>query len=124
MDSVISNWYMIVGALALGLFCSTMIFNFFRLPTKEQRRKVKEWLLYAVTEAERELGSGTGQLKLRKVYDMFCTRFPMAARAVSFDTFCLWVDEALEKMKEMLRDNKVLLAYTEGKNDNEKSHCK
>ncbi len=114
MDKVVSNWYMIVGALALVMLCITMILDFFKLPTKEQRRKVKEWLLFAVTEAEKELGSGTGQLKLRKVYDMFCTRFPAVAQAVSFDTFCMWVDEALEKMKEMLRENEAVRTYTEG----------
>ncbi|MFR6482019.1 MAG: hypothetical protein ACLUPD_10785 [Anaerotignum faecicola] len=46
----------------------------------EQREKVKEWLLLAVTEAEKELGSGTGQLKLRYVYDLFLRRFPAVAK--------------------------------------------
>ena len=57
------------------------------MPTNEQLKKVKEWLLWAVAEAEKELGSGTGQLKLRYVYDMFIVKFPSLAKIISFETF-------------------------------------
>lgn len=75
------------------------------MPTSEQREKVKEWLLWAVTQAEGELGSGTGKLKLRQTYDLFVQRFPAVAMAVSFDTFSLWVDEALKEMQNLLKTN-------------------
>lgn len=75
--------------------------------------KIKEWLLYAVTEAEKELGGGTGQLKLRQVYDLFVQRFPAVAAVISFDTFSGWVDEALEQMREMLAKNEQVAAYVE-----------
>lgn len=75
------------------------------LPTKKQTEKIKKWLLYAVTKAEAELGSGTGELKLRHVYDLFLTRFPMLSKFLSFELFSKWVDEALESMKEMLNRN-------------------
>lgn len=45
------------------------------MPSDKQLNKVREWLLYAVTKAEKELGGGTGQIKLRYVYDMFVARF-------------------------------------------------
>lgn len=38
---------------------------------KNQKEKIVEWLVYAVTEAEKQLGNGTGQLKLRLCYDWF-----------------------------------------------------
>lgn len=72
------------------------------------KRRRKQWLLYAVTKAEKELGGGTGQIKLRYVYDMFVARFVWLARVISFEAFSMMVDEALERMKKMLESNKAM----------------
>lgn len=109
----IENWYFIVTAIVMVVMAGVICWNFFKLPTKEQIAKIKEWLLYAVTEAEKELGGGTGQLKLRQVYDLFVQRFPAVAAVISFDTFSGWVDEALEQMREMLAKNENVAAYVE-----------
>lgn len=79
----------------------------------KQPKKVKEWLLYAVTLAEKDLGGGTGKIKLRKVYDMFVEKYPVISFLVSFETFSKWVDVALDKMNEMLKENKALKAYVD-----------
>ena len=113
LNFFIENWYFIVTAIVMVVMAGVICWNFFKLPAKEQMAKVKEWLLYAVTEAEKELGSGTGQLKLRQVYDLFVQRFPAVAAVISFDTFSLWVDEALEQMREMLTKNENVAAYVE-----------
>ena len=76
----------------------------------KQPKKVKEWLLYAVIEAEKELGSGTGPVKLRSVYDMFITKFPKLSVFISFNTFSEWVDVALDYMEKLLTDNKDVKA--------------
>lgn len=76
-----------------------------------QKEKVKEWLKWAVVEAEKLLGSGTGQLKLRQVYDWFVEKFPFVAAVVPFRVFSAWVDTALETMREWLGDNKQIQAY-------------
>ena len=47
------------------------------------------------------------------VYDMFITRFPLVAKIISFNTFSFWVDEALDEMKELLKDNKAVKAVIE-----------
>lgn len=80
----------------------------------KQPKKVKEWLLYAVIEAEKELGSGTGPVKLRSVYDMFITKFPKLSVFISFNTFSEWVDVALDYMEELLTDNKDVKAILKG----------
>ena len=113
LNFFIENWYFIVTAIVMVVMAGVICWNFFKLPAKEQMAKVKEWLLYAVTEAERELGGGTGQLKLRQVYDLFVQRFPAVAAVISFDTFSGWVDEALEQMREMLAKNENVAAYVE-----------
>lgn len=80
----------------------------------KQPKKVKEWLLYAVIEAEKELGSGTGPVKLRSVYDMFITKFPKLSVFISFNTFSEWVDVALDYMEKLLADNKDVKAFLKG----------
>ena len=114
MTFLLENWYLFVAAIAVAVVIGVVIGKFLNLPGSEQIEKCKEWLLWAVTEAEKELGSGTGQLKLRQVYDLFIQRFPAIAKMISFDTFMLWVDEALEKMREMLKQNKAVKELVEG----------
>ena len=89
----------------LALMAVSAVYNFIKMGRAQQLNKVKEWLLYAVVEAEEELGSKTGQLKLRYVYDLFVCRFKAASLIISFDTFSRLVDEALDEMKDMI--NKI-----------------
>lgn len=86
-------------------------YNFIILPDKQKQENVREWLKYAVIEAEKQLGSGTGQLKLRKVYDMATTNFPWVIQLVSFAVFSAWVDEALDWMKIQLKSNTAIDTY-------------
>ena len=111
MEFLANNWYIILIAVAAVTVGVYFIFKFFKLPRESQIKKVKEWLLFAVSQAEKELGSGTGQLKLRYVYDMFVTKFPYLVQFISFERFSALVDEVLEKFKEMLKNNKALQQY-------------
>lgn len=74
-------------------------------------KRVKEWLLYAVIEAEKQMGTGTGIAKLHLVYDWFLARFPKISYFVAFETFSKWVDLALDKMKELLEEKQKLKEY-------------
>lgn len=115
MEFIINYWYIILGVVTIFIVAGFAIYKFAGLPTKEQIKKIKEWLLYAVTMAEKELGSGTGQIKLRSVYDLFVTRFPTMAKLISFETFSKWVDEALDSMEGMLETNEKVRALIEEK---------
>ncbi len=95
-----------VGVIILIAIITYLIIN--------QRAKVIEWLKAAVTEAEKELGEKTGQLKLRTVYDWFIQQFPIIASVVPFPVFSGWVDIALYTMDEWLDKNKQVKAYVEG----------
>ena len=111
MKFLIENWFLIlviVAAIAVGGY---FLYVFIKMPTSSQLAKMKEWLLYAVTKAEKELGSGTGQIKLRYVYDMFIAKFPYLSNQISFDTFSLLVDEVLDKFRKLLEDNKNIKTY-------------
>ncbi len=108
------NWMVIVALICVICVVVGGLWHFYNEPSSVQVQKVKEWLLLAVTQAEKELGGGTGQLKLRYVYDLFLTKFPWLAKVISFGQFSLYVDEALEKMKEMLKSNVAVQNLVEG----------
>ena len=98
------NWYIIIVliACAIGIYVAIT-----------DKKKVIEWLKYAVSITEKELGSGTGQLKLRQVYDMFIERFPAFSKLIPFGLFSKWVDDALEFLKEQLEKNEKLKEFVE-----------
>ena len=114
MEWLFENWFVVVGVVVILVSAGFASYKFLGLPTKDQVAKIKEWLLFAVTEAESELGSQTGILKLRMVYDLFVARFPMAAKAISFATFSYWVDEALDEMRELLASNEAIKEIIQG----------
>ena len=78
------------------------------LALRNEKSKIRDWLLLAVAEAEKELGTGTGQKKLKRVYARFTERFPAVSFFVAFETFSGWVDAALcltEKILECKEGN-------------------
>lgn len=115
MEFFINYWYLLIAAIAALAVAGYAIYAFIKRPTTEQISKVKEWLLYAVTKAEKELGSGTGQIKLRYVYNMFIAKFPYLVKVIPFEVFSVLVDETLDKFREMLNNNTNLQSYIEQK---------
>ena len=115
MEFFAKNWYLILSAIVVVAYGGYFLYRFLKKPTSEQLKALKEWLLWAVTEAEKQLGSGTGQLKLRFVYDMFVEKFGFLAKIISFDKFSELVDEALEEMKKLLETNDAVKTYITGK---------
>lgn len=97
----------VVGVIGFG------IYQFLKLEKDKQLEIVKEWLLLAVVEAEKKLGGGTGQIKLRYVYDMFIEKFKFLALMITFEQFSIMVDTALDKMRLMLSSNEKLKDYVE-----------
>lgn len=78
-------------------------------------KNAKEWLLFAVIEAEKQLGSDTGVIKLRVVYDQFLEKFPVLRMWVSFDLFSKMVDEALNKMQILAESKGTINEYIQSK---------
>ena len=118
LDWLVANWFLVVALIACIAMVICLVIRFLGLPTEEQNDKVKEWLVWACIEAERELQSGTGQLKLRKVYNVFCAVpvFTWVARTITFNMFSEWVSDALVTMKKMLVSNAALAEYVYGDN--------
>lgn len=111
MDFVASNWYVMVALSCVVAVIVYAAIKFFNMPSKKQIANLLEFLKIAVVEAEKSLGTGTGQLKLRVVYETAIIRFPWVETYVSFDKFSGWVDEALVWMKQQIESNKNIASY-------------
>ena len=117
MDVFANYWALAIMLAVITAMCIWIMVDFARQPKEKQIEQVREWMLYACTLAEAELGSGSGQLKLRYVYDLFHQRFPVLAKVISFDFFSDLVDEALKEMRKMLENNKAIKAIVEGESE-------
>lgn len=107
MKFLIENWYVILAVVAILTVSIYTVYVFVKRPRNEQINAVREWLLYAVIEAEKQFGSKTGELKLRYVYNMFIERFGFLSDIITFEMVSTLVDEALEKMEKMLSNEAV-----------------
>ena len=105
MQTFLENLPILMLFIGIILVLIASLYSFITLPRNKQIEALKEWLKWAVTVAEKELGSGTGQLKLRKVYEMAISQFPWIMRCISFEAFSEYVDDALTWMKEQLESN-------------------
>lgn len=105
MEWLAKNWFILIAFVAvLALTIYSVIF-FIKEPKETKLKNLKEWLKWAVVQAEKELGSGTGALKLRMVYDMAIQKYPWLINYISFESFSAWVDEALDWMRKQLETN-------------------
>lgn len=110
MNLLIEYWQHILISLLFLTGAAFFIAN--------QRKNIKEWLLYAVIEAEKELGSKTGKIKLRQVFDCFIVKFPIFSKFISFNAFSNLVDIALDEMKKLIKTNEQCKNYVEGVAEN------
>ena len=53
MKFIVENWFVIVAIAAVGGSIGYAIYSFVKMPSDKQLNKVIEWLLYAVTKAEK-----------------------------------------------------------------------
>lgn len=113
MEWIVNNWYLVIAGVAIAAMIIVAITTWLKLPNSTQIENLKEWLKFAVTEAEKALGAKTGQLKLRMVYDMALAKFPWLA-FVSFDEFSKWVDDALKWLNAQLASNAATQNYVGG----------
>lgn len=114
VNFIAENWFLIVFALVAIIFVTCSIIRFIRMPTAKQIENLMEWLKIAVVEAEKQFQSGTGQLKLRAVYESAVIAFPWIAKYMTFEKFSQLVDIALVWMREQIEQNEKIREYIEG----------
>ena len=114
VNFIAENWFLIVFALVAIIFVTCSIIRFIHMPTAKQIENLMEWLKIAVVEAEKQFQSGTGQLKLRAMYESAVIAFPWIAKYMTFEKFSQLVDIALVWMREQIEQNEKIREYIEG----------
>ncbi len=118
------NWYIFILFIGVISMMAIRVYEFLKQPNKAQLQQIQEWLVYAVAKAEEVLGSGTGKMKLKYVYDMFVTKFPAFAMFISYEKFVEMTEKALKEFKEMIAENpkiKEFYAWDEILNNTEEN---
>ncbi len=103
MEWLVNNWSLVVTTL--------VVIGYFVL---SGTKSLSNWLLMAVTLAERDLSSGTGRLKLVQVYTDFVSAYPILSKIIPFAVFSAMVDSALEEMRHLIRTNSNIKKFVEG----------
>ena len=99
MKILIENWDSVLVVL---LFIIALIF----MLRKGATRQVNEMLFYLVTEAEKQFGGGTGQLKYAAVVAWLYERLPLIVRILYTEKqIDLLIEDAVERMKKYLESN-------------------
>ena len=122
MALLMEYWWLAIVILAILVIAFMFLITYINLPKSKKATKVKEWLLFAVVQAEKELGSGTGQLKLRYVYNLALSKFPVFIKLIPFELFSSFVDGALQQLGNLIEDSEGVKKYMEkilGKEDEE-----
>ena len=122
MTLLMEYWWLAIAILAIIIIAFMFLTIYIKLPNSKKAKKVKEWLLFAVVQAEKELGSGTGQLKLRYVYNLALSKFPILIKLIPFELFSNFVDGALQQLENLIEDSEGVKKYMEkilGKEDEE-----
>lgn len=113
---MMDNMIITIGIIIIVGVAAYAIYYFMNLSKEKQLEVVREWLLLACIQAEKALGSGTGQVKLRFVYDLFIDKFKYLSLVISFEQFSMLVDDALDTMRDMISNNKQVEGYINGNN--------
>ena len=117
MNEFWANLPVILIFLAMAFLFGSAFLMLLRMPREMQMQALKEWLKFAVSIAEKELGSGTGQLKLREVYDQALALFPSLMKKIPFEAFSNYVDEALQWMRKEMEKNAKIKEYINNESD-------
>lgn len=118
-NDILMTVYVVIGIIALVCATAGSVLVFIRLPKERRHEIIVEWLKDIVFETERALGSKTGQLKLRRAYQMFVEQVPWLAKVTTFDEFSDCVKEALEWVENAISKNPVIKEKWENKDGND-----
>lgn len=104
LNFILENWDSILGALAIIIVAVLAV-------VKQEKAVIFKMLYALVTEAEKQYGSGTGELKLSSVIAQIYEKAPAAVKVIPVSTLQSWVEEALEAAKEKWAKNSNVATY-------------
>ena len=107
INFILANWDFILLILAAVAAVVLAIF-------RGNKSVVMKMLYSLVTEAEKEYGSGTGELKLADVVSKVYPKLPAIIKTfVSDKRLTEWIEQALAAAKETWKKNAAIAGYIE-----------
>lgn len=105
VEFIINNWdILLVGCALIG----SIVFLIYR----DKKQVVFTMIKVLVTEAEKNLGQGTGSLKLASVVDAIYPKLPNIIKLlVTQKTLISWIETVLAAAKEEWAKNNKLQEY-------------
>lgn len=105
LNFIAQNWDFLLLIVAAA---AALVFFVF----KGNKSVVMKMLYALVTEAEKELGGGTGELKLASVMAEIYPKLPAVIKMfITEDTLVEWVEDALDAAKETWKQNAAIAEY-------------
>ena len=99
LEFLIVYAWLIISAMLITCIVAWITHIFKATPPERRWKKVFQWLLTAVLNAERLFGPGAGPYKLHFVYTEFKEAFPIQSFLMRYSTFCTLVNIAVEQMQ-------------------------
>lgn len=103
---VYSNW---IDFLVIGIMCIAVLQVGKLLVKYDKHGKVRGILITLCVEAEKYLGTGTGQLKKQEVIAWFRLRHPVISMFISTELLDKLIDDTVDGINNYLSDNGVTL---------------
>ena len=108
VNFIVANWDNILIILC---FCVALGMLYF----KGQKNIVYKILYSLITEAEKQFGNGTGELKQAYVIERVYNVLPAVIKTfISAERLGKWVDDALIKAKDKWGKNSSVVGYIKG----------
>lgn len=104
IEFITANWDLLLAAVVV---IGTVIYAV----VKQEKDIIFKMLFALITEAERQYGSGTGELKLSSVVSQVYEKLPAALNIIPVATVEKWVEQALVSAKEKWAKNNNVATY-------------
>lgn len=104
LNFVAANWDSILAALVVIIVAIVGV-------VKQEKSIIFKMLFSLVTEAEKQYGAGTGELKLSSVVSQVYEKLPSISKLIPVKTLEKWVDEALVEAKVKWEKNANVATY-------------
>ena len=104
LNFLAANWDSILAALVIIVVAIVCVI-------KQEKNIVFKMLFSLVTEAEKQYGNGTGELKLSSVISQIYEKLPSISKFIPVKTLEKWVDEGLVDAKKKWEANNNVATY-------------
>lgn len=104
INFITANWDSILAA-------AVIIASIFFAVVKQEKAIIFKMLYALVTEAEKQYGGGTGELKLSSVVAQVYEKLPSISKFIPVKTLEKWVETALVEAREKWKKNANIATY-------------